>query len=71
MSEIYVTVHELDRDRRTCRVHDKRGAHRVLTYRRDCEDSMLRALCSGAEVLIAFDSGEITSANLVVGAVRP
>ena len=66
-----VTVHELDRDRRTCRVHDKRDAHRVLTYTRACAHSLMRALCDEVEVDVTIDRGEIVRADVVIGAVRP
>lgn len=66
-----VTIHELDRDRRTCRAHDKRDAHRVLTYTRACAHSLMRALCDEVEVDVTIERGEIVRADVVIGAVRP
>ncbi len=62
-----VTIRELDRDRRTCRAHDTKGAKRVLTYARGCERALLRSIRDDAAVDIDVHAGEIVRADVVLG----
>ena len=64
-----VTVHAMDRDMLTCRVHDAHD-RRTLTFTRECEAALVRGM-GGAEVDVTIDRGRVVRADVVIGRVRP